>query len=204
MIARLEILVFLTFTKALYYHKIILMISKSSKTNIFNQMKIISSLLFILLFNLNIYAHPIKLTTSKLQYYPTTGLIELTVNFFLDDLIPVLKKQYKIPALNIEQNKILAKKIISDYTDNKLHIWINDKEYNLELKDISPIQTNVLQAKFMFTLKPLNKIGKLEVINQLLFEAYEDQVNILHVFVPNQENIILKFMPFDFKQKISF
>jgi len=150
------------------------------------------------------FFHPIKLTTGKLQYIPSSGNFEVTENFFLDDFESVLKKTYKISALDISNSKTLAKKVVQDYTSSKLNIRINDKECTLILKDLAIIEENVLQVKYSILQKVTGKIERIDVLNQLLFEAYDDQVNILHVNIPEKEKVILRFMPFEYRKKITF
>jgi hypothetical protein len=157
--------------------------------------------LIILLFTL---AHPIKLTTGKLRYIPSSGNLELTENFFLDDFESALKKQYRMSALDISNNKTLAKKLIQDYTSSKLNIHVNDKECSFILKDLAVIEDNVLQVKYSMSQKITGKIERIDVLNQLLFEAYDDQVNILHVDIPDKEKVILRFMPFEYRKRITF
>jgi hypothetical protein len=150
------------------------------------------------------FIHPIKLTTGKLQYFPSNKTIELTENFFLDDFESALKKKYKIPALDISNSKALARKIVQDYTSSRLSIRVNNKECLLVLTDLVIIEKNVLQAKYSISEKVTSKIESIDVSNQLLFEAYDDQVNILHIVIPDEEKVILRFMPFEYHKTIAF
>lgn len=168
------------------------------------KLRIIGSLLTIFIAaNTNASIHPIKLTVGKLQYHQATGRFQLTINFFMDDFSAVLKKKYTMPLFDIS-NRTQAVKVVQDYTSENLIVKINTKEVPIAVKELNIIEENVLQVKCSLLIPSQTKIEEIEITNQFLFEAYDEQVNIFHVLIPQRDEKMLRFMPFQYRKKINF
>jgi hypothetical protein len=121
-----------------------------------------------------IKAHPIKLSTSKLDFASNT----LTINLFQDDFEAHLIKTYR-QQLNFKTPDNITKKVLSDYIGKNFKISQNNKAISLQIQSISIIQENTVQITFK--LSSLLATSKTLITNTILFDAFDTQSNVLHV-----------------------
>lgn len=121
-----------------------------------------------------IKAHPIKLSTSKLDFASNT----LTINLFQDDFEAHLIKTYR-QELNFKTPDDITKKVLSDYIGKNFKISQNNKVIGVQLQSLSIVQDNTVQITFK--LSPLLATSKTLVTNTILFDAFDTQSNVLHI-----------------------
>ena len=147
----------------------------------------------------NLCAHPIKMTTAKLVVFENKQA-ELTINFFLDDLEKQLIIESKNPTFKV-QSSADARKRINDYILGRFSVLENGKRIGFIISDISYPEGNICQVKYRSSRNCDNKLSVIEISNRLLFEASEEQVNILHLETSGGKQII-SFNYVDFDKKI--
>ena len=167
-------------------------------------MRNIFLLLGLMVFSLgNISAHPIKMTTSKLSFDKRTGQLTLLVNFFIDDFGAHLQKIYHQRSLKLESAGEQEKSMINAYVAKKLLLKINRVPMVLKLNAVKKLEENVLQATFIIPAVSGGNMRQLEITNTVLFDAFEEQVNVLHIDLPTKQATVLQFTPSDSYKAIS-
>jgi hypothetical protein len=151
-------------------------------------------LLALLAFKAN--AHPIKMTTSKLLYDKKANELTLTINFFEDDFSAHLERLYHRRHIDFATVDDIESSMIAGYVAKKMLLKANKKSLTLQLNSVKRIEENVVQVKLILPL-PKTKIKSLEISDALLFDAFAEQVNIMHLDLPGTTSNVLQFTPSD-------
>jgi len=150
----------------------------------------------LMLATTGLMAHPIKMTTSKISYDKKTGELVLLINFFIDDFGAHLGKIYHQRNVNLENSGDTEKSMVNAYVSRKVLLKLNHKASLLKLSALNKIDENVVQATFRLPCKNLSDLKLLEVSNALLFDAFPEQVNVLHFDLPAKiESSVYQFTP---------
>lgn len=124
-------------------------------------------------------AHPIKLTNSRLYYNHETERYELLINFFLDDLSAHLTTIYHKPvtAENITDNEQML--LVEEYIVQRFVMYSGNKQLPITIQSLTILEENILQV-IAICPEMIRKID-LKIENTLLFDAFDNQSNILHM-----------------------
>lgn len=133
-----------------------------------------------LLFWLNIF-HPFYVSVTDITHNKSTGTVQVSVRIFFDDLEKALEKKYKT---NVDVLKPANRKeleiLIAMYIKERLIISSNGKMLDLKYQGYE-IEEDAAWC-YLETGK-VGRIKKLDVENNILFEAYASQSNMIHVTV---------------------
>lgn len=158
-------------------------------------MKKIINILALVLICTSAFAHPIKMTTGKLQIETQNKTGLLTLNFFIDDFEAALRKLYPQPPFNYTEPDEIMKATISRYVLDNFSLTIDEQTVLLELSSIKKIEDNVCQVAFKCELSGITSFKEFTIKDVLLFESFRKQSNILHVKVNQKTPKILQFYP---------
>ncbi|MFC0875948.1 DUF6702 family protein [Saccharicrinis sp. FJH2] len=142
-----------------------------------------------------LYAHPIKMTTGKLQIDTKDKNCILTLNFFIDDFESTLRKIYPQPAFNYDEPGETMKATIYEYITSNFELKLDDTVISFNLESIKKIEDNVCQVTLNGNFTNLSDFNLITVKDVLLFSSFSKQSNILHVFIDNGSHKILQFYP---------
>lgn len=149
-------------------------------------------------------AHPIKMSTGKIVYNKDLGVLVLAVNLFQDDFSEHLKKVYRLEKINFFDSDKQTREVVADYINKGLSIKINGNKMPLQFHSIKSIEDNVVQVKLHIPLAKGSKIRQLDIYNELLFEAFKDQVNVVHEDLDGDgASNIFRFYPGDAHKAIA-
>ncbi|WP_430905650.1 DUF6702 family protein [Maribacter sp. 2-571] len=129
--------------------------------------------------------HPIKLTSSLIEYDTKTRSLQMECRVFIDDFENSVRKKFKgeIDVADLSKND---QKIIEAYFRRYVTLMVND--LNLTLHYISSEvmeKQNVLSLKFSAEVKPLKKGDVFCMENRLFFEEFEFlQTNMTTIRIP--------------------
>ncbi len=151
-------------------------------------------LLALLAFKAN--AHPIKMTTSKLLYDKKAKELVLTINFFEDDFSAHLEKLYHRKNIDFAVVDDTEGSMVAGYVAKKMLLKVNKKPLTLQLNSVKRIEDNVVQVRLILPL-PKTKVKSLEISDALLFDAFAEQVNIMHIELPGTTSNVQQFIPSD-------
>jgi hypothetical protein len=123
--------------------------------------------------------HPYFVSTTEINFNPSTKTVEITCRMFTDNLEDVLEKNYKkkVDILHPTDKKEVEK-LLLDYINKHVVIKVNGQAYTMELigyeKEEEAIWTYLEIKK---DIAPKNVV----IENTLLYESLPSQVNMVHV-----------------------
>lgn len=138
---------------------------------------IYSKLLLALLFYTPM--HPLHVSTTEMNFNPKEKSLEVTCRIFTDDFERILTKNYKAKTdlTKPEMHKAMDV-FIKKYIDSHLQYVLNGKKVkgNYIGFEVDHEATNVyLEIENVLSVESLN------VTNSILYDLFDDQMNILHV-----------------------
>jgi len=139
-------------------------------------------LCFVLIFVTSIaFAHPFYVSISSITFNPQKKQVEISCRLFYDDLELALKNQMKqrIDVIN-PKNKQQADSTISQYIRNNFRLKVNGKP--VELRYLGYEIIDDVAWCYLYS-DQISSINQLEVTNQLLYQDFKRQSNIMHVQV---------------------
>lgn len=136
-------------------------------------------------------AHPVKMTTGRIYYDNDQHKCFLLINFFTDDLTKHLTKIYHSPINEDNITEQSNREIFIDYFKKKISIYEGSKEISYKPEYIKHSDDNVLQVKFILNNFNIKSKEEIKVVNTLMFDAFDNQSNIIHFELKSQKEIIL-------------
>ncbi|MGI4750938.1 MAG: DUF6702 family protein [Janthinobacterium lividum] len=125
--------------------------------------------------------HPFYVSVTEIKQNPANHSIEISCRMFSDDLEKALEKQNHIQLDIIKpKDKALTSKMITDYVKKHLLISADGKILNLAYIGYE-IQEDGTWS--YFEVKGVDRIKRLTVRDDLLYELHPEQINMMHVTV---------------------
>ncbi len=133
--------------------------------------------------------HKYYVSVTQIDYLQEKQSVQITSRIFIDDFEKLLRERY-------DDNIILANKNESGITDNyierylneKLKIKINGKDANL-LFIGKEYDTDIV--KCYLEIEGIKKIESIEISNQVLFDLFSEQQNIVKTKIYNKQKSFL-------------
>lgn len=136
-------------------------------------------------------AHPIKMTTGRIYYDNDQQKCFLLINFFTDDLTKHLSEIYHYPINKDNVTEQSNRALFMDYFKKQFSIYKGTNEISYSLQYINHADDNVLQVKFILNNFNIKSKEGIKVVNTLMFDAFDNQSNIIHFELKPQKEIIL-------------
>lgn len=130
----------------------------------------------------NAPAHPLYITVTEMNYNAEDKNLEISCKIFTDDFENALTGLHKGKIdLTSPKDKALADKQVFDYIKNNLQIKLDGKLVTLEFVGYEK-ETDAVWSYLQVTntAKPPKTI---DIHNSLLYDAYENQINLMHISV---------------------
>lgn len=123
--------------------------------------------------------HPLHVSTTEMNFNPKEKSIEISCRIFTDDFESILAKTYRTKTdLTKPEMHAAMDALIKKYLDTHLQYTINGK--NVKAKyvgfEIDHEATNVY-----LEIENISSLQSLNLTNTLLYDLFDDQMNILHV-----------------------
>jgi len=136
----------------------------------------------VLLFSLTSFSttevHKYYLSVTEIEYAPKEKSLQIISRLFIDDFQKLLQTRYDASAELIRgENNPKINSYIEKYFEEKLHIHIQN--HSLLLKFIGKRYEDDLIICY-FEAENVENFKKVTVSNQVLFDLYEDQKNLVH------------------------
>ncbi|KZS41587.1 hypothetical protein AWE51_21525 [Aquimarina aggregata] len=130
-------------------------------------------------------SHPIKLTSSLIEYNPKTSRLQIECRVFIDDFTYSIDGTFT-NNINLSNLSKEDKKGIERYFEKFYPITINDHRFPLKYENSKVLEEhNVFILKFSQEVLPIKKGDQLCVENTLFFEEFAFmQTNMITVRVP--------------------
>ncbi|MAP54281.1 DUF6702 family protein [Altibacter sp.] len=127
-------------------------------------------------------AHKFYVSTTTIEYVEEKQSLQIISKIFVDDIEDVLQLRYD-PSISIGTKKETGEdaEYLKKYILQKFKVLVNGKPVTLTYIG-KEYDIDVLKVYIEITKVP--KLSSLEVENEILFEMFEDQQNIIHLKTP--------------------
>jgi len=125
--------------------------------------------------------HPFHVSVTEIEHNITDKTLEISCKIFTDDFETILAKNYKTKVDLINPSKKAAMDTwVKKYILSHLSIKANGKPVVLTYLGFE----NEGEAAYGYIeVSNITSLSKLEITNSILFDKFDDQMNIMHVIV---------------------
>lgn len=125
--------------------------------------------------------HPLYVSVSEVNYNGTDKNLEISCKIFTDDFEKTLTSLYnkKVDLFN-PKDKAETDRQVSDYVRKRLVIKLDGKDVALEFVGFER-ENDAIWSYFQAAVPTAPK--KVDISNSILYEAYDKQLNLMHVSV---------------------
>ncbi|RZL46076.1 MAG: hypothetical protein EOP00_16115 [Pedobacter sp.] len=123
--------------------------------------------------------HPLHVSTTEIEFNTKEKSLEISCRIFTDDFETVLAKQFKTKTdLTKPSMQKAMDELIKKYISAHLKLNINGKNATATYVgfEIDHEATNVY-----LEIANINSLQKINLNNSILYDLFDDQMNILHV-----------------------
>lgn len=126
--------------------------------------------------------HPIHLSTLEIEHNTTEKSLEITCKIFWDDFETILTKGNNNKRVDLTNEKTLTanNKLVSTYISNHLNLIIDEKPIVLNFVGFEKEGAVIFSY---FEVANINSVKKISITNNLMYDMFDDQVEIIHVIV---------------------
>ena len=126
--------------------------------------------------------HPIHISTVEIEHNSTEKSLEITCKIFWDDFETILTKGNNNKRVDLVNEKNIAgnNKLVSAYISNHLNLVIDGKPIILNFVGFEKEGAVIFSY---FEAANINSVKKIAITNNLMYDMYDDQVEIIHVIV---------------------
>lgn len=126
--------------------------------------------------------HPIHISVTEIEHDDEARSLEMVMRIFIDDLELDIRNELGEPRLDITKpgRSYTTDGLLEDYLRKHFKLQVNGKkkEYNYLGHEIE------LPVMYLYIEAPkVNKVRDIEIFNDMIMNAYDDQTNIIHVEV---------------------
>lgn len=125
--------------------------------------------------------HPFHVSVVEIEHNATDKTLEISCKIFTDDFEKVLEQNYKTKVDLINPpGKAAMDSLVKKYILSHLSIRVNGKPVSLKYVGFE----NESEAAYgYFEIDNIASVSKIELTNSILFDKFDDQMNIMHVKV---------------------
>ncbi|MBU2927497.1 peptidase E [Winogradskyella psychrotolerans] len=149
----------------------------------------------------NSISHEYYVSVTEVEYAEEQQALQIISQIFIDDFETLLRKRYdESITLATEDELEMVDTYMSRYVSDKLKIVINGEDVNF--KFIGKEYRDDIAYCYL-EIENVSNIKYIEVTNQILFDAFSDQQNIVRLklqgknksflLVPGNDSCVLKF-----------
>ncbi len=129
--------------------------------------------------------HKYYVSVTEVEYVKEQKAVQITSRIFIDDFEKMLRERYdKDITLAIDDEKSTVNFYTKKYLKEKLKIMINEQE--VEFKFLGKEYEDDIMISYL-EIENIDEISSIKVANQVLFDVFPDQQNIVR-FKINSKN----------------
>ena len=129
--------------------------------------------------------HKYYISVTQIDYMQSKQSVQITTRIFIDDLEKLLRERYdKGITLAGKNEPSTADLYIERYLNEKINIKINNKEVNFSFVGK---EYDADLVKCYLEIEGIKKIESFEISNEVLFDLYSDQQNIIKTKINSQQ-----------------
>src|SRR6201996_1238250 len=128
--------------------------------------------------------HPLYISVTEINHNPKDKILEISCKVFTNDLEAVLEKMSGARVdLSQAATKAASDKLIDAYVERHLRLRVDGKPVVLHF--IGSEKENDGTWSY-FQVNDVAAVKKIEAVDELLYDSFNQQINILHVTVGGQ------------------
>lgn len=127
------------------------------------------------------FLHPLFMGVTEIQHNAQDHTLEISVKLFADDFENALEKaNHTTIDITNPKDTARASQLIARYLQQHLQLKVNGKPVQLVFIGYEKER----EAAWSFVqVNNINTVQKVEITNTLLYDAYDQQINLMHVIV---------------------
>lgn len=128
--------------------------------------------------------HPLYISVTEINHNTKDKILEVSCKIFTNDFETVLEKITKTRVdLSAPKDKAATDKLIAGYVQRHLRLKVDGKEVELQFVGSEKEEDGTWSY---FQVNDIPAARKIEVVNDLLYDGFNQQINIMHVTVGGQ------------------
>ncbi len=136
---------------------------------------------FLMFLCANMGAHPLYITVTEISHNAKEKILEVSCKMFTNDLETVLEKMTGVKVdLSASEKKAADDKLIETYVEKHLQVKCDGKPVALHFIGSEKEADGTWSY---FQVNDIPAVKKIDVVNNLLYESFEQEINIMHVTV---------------------
>ena len=129
--------------------------------------------------------HPLYVSVTEINHNAKDKTLEVSCKMFTNDFETTLEKSAHVKVdLSEPKDKKLADKLISDYVSRHLQLKVDGRAVVLHYIG-SEKEADGTWSYFQVNEVPAVK--KIDIMNNLLYDSFEQEINIMHVTVGGEK-----------------
>lgn len=125
--------------------------------------------------------HPVHISTTEINHNAADKTLEISCRVFIDDFETCLSKVYHTKIdLSAANMKTAMDTLVKKYLSSHLQLKADDKTVPMQYLGFEK-ESEAVYA--YFEVDNIAAVKKVEVINSILHDLYDDQISIIHVIV---------------------
>jgi hypothetical protein len=125
--------------------------------------------------------HPLYISVTEINHNARAKILEISCKMFTDDLETVLEKASKTHVdLSAATGKPASDKLIEAYVEKHLRLKVDGKPVVLQF--VGSEKENDGTWSY-FQVNDVPAVKRIDVVDELLYDGFNQQINIMHVTV---------------------
>jgi len=125
--------------------------------------------------------HPLYISVTEITHNPKDKILEVSVKIFTNDFESVLEKTSGNRVdLSAAADKAAAGKLIEAYVEKHLRLKVDGKPVTLHF--VGNENENDGTWSY-FQVNDISSVKRIDAVNDLLYDGFSQQINIMHVTV---------------------
>lgn len=126
-------------------------------------------------------AHPLYISVTEIRHNAKDKILEISCKIFTNDLETVLEKGAKIQVdLSNSANKAATDKLIEEYVERHLRLKVDGRPAGLHFVGSEKEADGTWSY---LQVNDVTSVKRIDVVNDLLYDGFSQQINIMHVTV---------------------
>ncbi|MBC7903508.1 MAG: hypothetical protein H7Y27_08795 [Gemmatimonadaceae bacterium] len=131
------------------------------------------------------FVHPFYVSVTEINHNEKDKTLEIACKLFLDDTEKTLNKQLKTPVeLTKPKDPKQAQAMVSEYIKKHLQLKVDGKNIVI---DFVGYEIEGASIWCYFQANNVAAVNKLSVMDNILYETYENQISIIHTTVKGEK-----------------
>ncbi len=129
-------------------------------------------------------SHPLYISVTEINHNPKDKILEISCKIFTNDFEAVLEKTAGAKVdLSSVKDKAASDKLIAGYVERHLRLKVDGKPVLLHFVGSENEEDGTWSY---FQVNDLPTVKRIDVVNELLYDGFPQQINIMHVTVGGQ------------------